>query len=230
MRRTRPQRDGLRRDRDRRRAGRLHRRDADRAGGAVACCSSTGRRFPRFRIGESLMPATYWTLSVSACWTKMERHRGSTASSSSRRAASAGSPFYFTEFDDPRRARDLAGGPLSSSTRCCWTTPPSTASRSASRPTSGRCCSRATGASASRRVRRRFAPQTSAPRCGRRQRPDRPDLAPQARAARVDPKLRHAAFFTRYSGAWRGEGMDEGATLIMQTSETGSLVLVHPAA
>jgi flavin-dependent dehydrogenase len=33
-----------------------------------------------------------------------------------------------------------------------------------------------------------------------------------------DPELRHASFFTRYRGAVRDEGIDEGATLIMRTT------------
>jgi flavin-dependent dehydrogenase len=33
----------------------------------------------------------------------------------------------------------------------------------------------------------------------------------------IDPKLRHAALYTRYRGARRDSGDDEGATLIMQT-------------
>jgi flavin-dependent dehydrogenase len=37
-----------------------------------------------------------------------------------------------------------------------------------------------------------------------------------------DPKLKHAAFFTRFKGALRGEGIDEGATLIMQTEQDQS--------
>ncbi len=37
----------------------------------------------------------------------------------------------------------------------------------------------------------------------------------------VDPVLRHAAYYTRYHGAVRGEGIDEGATLIMQTETPG---------
>ena len=38
----------------------------------------------------------------------------------------------------------------------------------------------------------------------------------------VDPKLRHASIFARYRGAVRGEGIDEGATLIFWTEEQKS--------
>lgn len=34
---------------------------------------------------------------------------------------------------------------------------------------------------------------------------------------RSDPQLRHVSYYTRYRGALRGEGIDEGATLIMHT-------------
>ena len=52
----------LRRRRDRRRAGRVDRLDAARPAGLRASSSSSARRFPRFHIGESLIPETYWVL------------------------------------------------------------------------------------------------------------------------------------------------------------------------
>jgi flavin-dependent dehydrogenase len=45
-------------------------------------------------------------------------------------------------------------------------------------------------------------------------------IAKKFRLRRTDPNLMHCAFFTRFRGAKRDEGIDKGATLIMHT-ETG---------
>jgi flavin-dependent dehydrogenase len=42
-------------------------------------------------------------------------------------------------------------------------------------------------------------------------------IARQLGLRETDPVLRHAAYFTHYKGAQRDEGIDEGATLVMQT-------------
>ena len=55
-------------------------------------------------------------------------------------------------------------------------------------------------------------------------------IAKKFKLRRTDPNLQHCAFFTRYKGARRDEGIDEGATLIMHTENEKLLVLVHSAA
>ena len=58
-------------------------------------------RFPRFRVGESLMPATYWTLERLGLLDKMKDSRFPRKHSvqffSGRGNSSL--PFYFSEFD-----------------------------------------------------------------------------------------------------------------------------------
>ena len=45
-----------------------------------------------------------------------------------------------------------------------------------------------------------------------------------------DPVLNKGAIWTYWQGAYRDTGRDEGATMVMQTQPTQRLVLVHPAA
>ena len=45
----------------------------------------------------------------------------------------------------------------------------------------------------------------------------------------IEPNLKMASLFTHYEGAHRDEGIDEGATLILHTEEKDFLVLVDPA-
>ena len=45
-----------------------------------------------------------------------------------------------------------------------------------------------------------------------------------------DPVLNKGAIWTYWEGAYRDTGRDEGATLVIQTTEQAGLVLVHPAA
>ena len=47
-------------------------------------------------------------------------------------------------------------------------------------------------------------------------------IARQLGLKKNDPKLHHAAIFSHFEGAHRDEGIDEGATLIMQTAEKDS--------
>src|SRR5262249_31192693 len=47
---------------------------------------------------------------------------------------------------------------------------------------------------------------------------------------RYDPRLRNGAVFTRYRGAVRDPGMDEGATLVIHTNEASSWFWYIPLA
>ena len=53
-------------------------------------------------------------------------------------------------------------------------------------------------------------------------------LARQRKLIEPDPLLRMAAFFTHFEGAERGEGVDEGATIIAHTEESNSWVWYIP--
>ena len=58
-------------------------------------------RFPRFRVGESLMPATYWTLKRLGVLDKMQRSRFPRKHSVQffSEQGKPGRPFYFSEAD-----------------------------------------------------------------------------------------------------------------------------------
>jgi flavin-dependent dehydrogenase len=47
-------------------------------------------------------------------------------------------------------------------------------------------------------------------------------LASRLHLRRYDDELRNMALFTRYEGAWRGPGLDEGATLVIHTRQEKS--------
>ena len=179
--------------------------------------------FPRFRVGESLMPASYWTLERLGVLDKMKassyprKHSVQFFSGSGR----SSTPFYFSEIDahessvtwqvdrmafDPMlldNARDAGvevrqkvnvKDVLQEGSRVTGVLAEDADGRREEIP--ARVVVDATG-------------QTAL-------------ISRKLGLKRVDPKLRHAAFFTRYRGALRDEGVDEGATLIMRTAENRS--------
>lgn len=176
--------------------------------------------FPRFRIGESLMPATYWTLERLGVLERMscsrfpKKHSVQFFSRSGRGSV----PFYFSETEP---------GPSSQT----WQVDraefdamllDNAADKGAEVHQGARVLDvlfdgdRATG------VRARYADGTEAEidadvvvdATGQSAL-----LAKKLRLRQGDPNLMHCSFFTRFEGAWRGEGRDEGATLILQTTD-----------
>jgi flavin-dependent dehydrogenase len=178
-------------------------------------------QFPRFRLGESLMPATYWTLERLGVLDRMKSShfpKKQSVQFFSRNGMSS-VPFYFTEFD-------------SHESSMTW---------QVDRPEFDKMLldhAAATGAEVRveanvREVlmedgRARGVVVESA---GCR----RPEISASvvvdasgqtaliSRKLRLkdeDPKLRHAAFYTRYRGAWRDTGRDEGATHVLHTHES----------
>jgi flavin-dependent dehydrogenase len=177
-------------------------------------------RFPRFRIGESLMPATYWTFRRLGVLDKLlaspfpRKHSVQFFSKSGRSSV----PFYFTEFD-----------PHDSSVT--WQVDRATFDRMLLDH------SRESGVDVHEGANVRDVLFE-----GERARGVLVELADGSRAevlARVvvdatgqtamlsrrfglkdpDPELLNAAFFTRFDGAWRGPGIDEGATLVLNTAQ-----------
>lgn len=176
--------------------------------------------FPRFRIGESLMPATYWTLKRLDVLDKMDcssfpqKHSVQFFSGDGR----ASVPFYFSETEpgpssqtwqvdraafDHMLLRNAAekGVEVHESTRVLEVL------------FEGH---RATG------VRARF-PDGSEAEIAAQVVVDASGqsalIAKELKLRQSDPNLMHCAFFTRYENAWRGEGRDEGATLILHTPD-----------
>jgi flavin-dependent dehydrogenase len=176
--------------------------------------------FPRFRIGESLMPATYWTFKRLDVLDKLERsdfprkHSVQFFSKSGR----SSSPFYFSEFDAhessvtwqvDRAAFDqmlLEHAAASGATvrqqanvrevlfdgKRAHGVEVEMADGSRSR-VEAKVVVDATGQTAM--------------------------IARKLGLKDLDPALKHAAYYTRYRGAKRDPGVDEGATLILHTDE-----------
>lgn len=176
-------------------------------------------RFPRFRIGESLMPATYWTLERLGVLEQLKgslhprKHSVQFFSHDGR----SSSPFYFSEIEPHESSVtwQVDRGPfdrmlldharlsgvevheqanvkdvLFEGTRATGVVVEYVDGRR--EQLSARVIVDATGQTAI--IGRKLALKD------------------------VDPELRHASFFTRYRGARRDGGIDEGATLILRTT------------
>lgn len=180
-------------------------------------------KFPRFRVGESLMPATYWTLDRLGVLDKMRcsdfpnKHSVQFFSKSGR----GSSPYYFSKVEPTESAqtwqvrrrefdhmlfRNAAekGAAVFEEVRVhdvLMDGDTATGIRAEfadgeKREISAKVVVDATGQSAL--------------------------IAKKLKLRRTDPNLKHCAFFTRFKGAKRGEGLDEGATLIMHTDNEKS--------
>jgi len=176
-------------------------------------------QFPRFRIGESLMPATYWTLQRLGVLDHLKgssyprKHSVQFFSKSGR----SSSPFYFSEVDPHESSATWQVDRISLDQMLLDN------ARESGVDVRERANvkdvlfegSRATG------VRVEYADGKRAELTS--------DVVVDAtgqtaligrklRLKDVDPQLRHASFFTRYRGGLRAPGIDEGATLIMRTA------------
>jgi geranylgeranyl reductase family protein len=175
-------------------------------------------RFPRFRIGESLMPATYWTLKRLGVLEQMKaspfvrKHSVQFFSKNGR----PGAPFYFSEIDDhessatwqvDRRGFDkmLLDNARNTGVEVHERANVRDVLFDGARATGVRV-EVADGARAEleSRVVVDATGQTGL-------------LSRKLKLKNQDENLRHASIYTRYSGARRDEGIDEGATLIMHT-------------
>lgn len=188
-------------------------------------------RFPRFRIGESFMPATWWTFERLGVLDKLAK-AGFTRKHSVQfylKDGRATRPFYFSDID-PRdcsitwqvdrgtfdkllleHAAECGvevhqGSPvkeiLFEGERACGAL--------ASLPETGDTVVRA-------KVVVDASGQNSI-------------LARRFGLRRFDPKLKNAAIFTRYKGAYRDPGIDAGATLVMHTNQGNSWFWYIPLA
>lgn len=177
-------------------------------------------KFPRFRIGESLMPATYWTLERLGVLDKMQcskfpqKHSVQFFSKSGRGSV----PFYFSETEPGPSAQtwqvDRAsfdhmlldnarehGVEVHEETRVKEVLfDGDTAVGVEARFPDG----------ATRRIKARVVVDASGQAAM---------LGHRLELRQGDPNLRNCAFYTRYSGAQRAAGRDEGATLILYTAQ-----------
>ncbi len=175
-------------------------------------------RFPRFRIGESLMPATYWTLKRLGVLEKMKGSRFPEKLSVQffTDSGRTGQPFYFDEFDPHESSQTWQVDRLEFDRMLLDH-------------------ARDQGVEVCEGVNVRDVLFDGGRARGVRA--ELPDGSPAEIAARVvvdatgqsamlsrklglkltDPKLRHCSFYTRFRGARRDGGRDAGATLIYWT-------------
>lgn len=180
-------------------------------------------RFPRFRIGESLMPATYWTLERLGVLEKIKSSPFPRKHSVQFFSAQGtpGRPFYFSE-NDPhessvtwqvdRREFDqiLLDNARRSGAEVCQRANVRDVLFDGSRA-EGVVAELGDGESVTLRAKVVVdaTGQTAL-------------IARKLGLKEIDPKLRHASVFTRFRGAVRDTGIDEGATLILHTQERAS--------
>jgi flavin-dependent dehydrogenase len=175
-------------------------------------------KFPRFRIGESLMPATYWTLDRMDVLEQMkcsdfpQKHSVQFFS----RSGQGSIPFYFDETEP---------GPSAQT----WQVDRAEFDHMLLR----NAAAKGVEVHEETRVRdilfegdRAVGVEATFPDGETRSITARVVVDASGQAALIgrklnlregDPNLRNCAFYTRYRGAWRGEGRDEGATLILYT-------------
>ncbi len=180
-------------------------------------------KFPRFRLGESLMPATYWTLERLGVLDKMRcsdfpnKHSVQFFSKTGKSAA----PYYFSNVDPHESSQTWQVDRLEFDHMLFR----NAADKGADTFEEVRVHDvlfdgdRAVGVDAELAdgERREIAAKVVVDATGQSAL-----IARKFQLRRTDPNLKHCAFFTRLKGAARGEGIDEGATLIMHTEHEKS--------
>jgi len=205
------------------------------AGSTAAALVATGGRsvllldrekFPRFRVGESLMPATYWTLERLGVLDQMrcskfpEKHSVQFFGGSGRGSR----PYYFSKVEHTpsaqtwqvrRREFDhmlLRNAAAKGATVCEGVRVHEVLfDESDSNSAVGVRAEFAGG------VKRDIAAKVVVDATGQSAL-----IAKKLKLRRTDPNLQHCSFFTRFKGARRDAGIDEGATLIMHTESEKS--------
>jgi len=175
-------------------------------------------RFPRFRIGESLMPASYWTLNRLGVLDRMatspfpRKHSVQFFTPDGRGAT----PFYFSEIEDHDSSITWQVRRLEFDTMLLDNAAASGAEvyQQANVREVLFEGERATGVlvQLADGERMRIASKVVVDASGQSA-----ILSRKLKLKQVDSKLKHASLYTRYRGAQRDPGRDAGATLIMHT-------------
>lgn len=173
---------------------------------------------PEFKIGESLMPATYWTLERLGMLDKMRSSRFPQKRSVQfyRPDGQATAPFYFHEFDDHESSRTWQvvrsefdqmllenAAEQGVEIRRGWNLREVLFD---GEQAVGARFRMDTGAA------RNFSASVVVDATGQSH-----FLASKMGLRTIEPRLRNVSFYTHYEGAERGEGIDEGATVILHT-------------
>ena len=184
--------------------------------------------FPRFKVGESLMPGTYWTLKRLGMLEKMKQSffpKKYSVQFYSKRGK-AGAPFYFFENEEGESSQT-------------WQVLRSDFDRLMIDNAAEKGVEIRQGASVidvlfdgetatGVRVRmpdkeiREFTGKVILDASGQSAL-----LSRKLKISHDEPRLRNASIYTHFEGAHRDEGLDEGATIVFSHGECGFLVLVH---
>ena len=180
-------------------------------------------KFPRFRLGESLMPATYWTLERLGVLDKMkcsdfpEKHSVQFFTG----AGKGTTPYYFSKVDPHESSQTWQVDRLEFDHMLLE----NAAEKGADVFEEVRLrevlfdAGKATGIRAEFKdgEQREIGAKVVVDATGQTA-----FLAKRLGLRQADSNLLHCAFFTRFKGARRSEGIDEGATLIMHTENEKS--------
>jgi len=179
-------------------------------------------RFPRFRIGESLMPATWSTFRRLGLLERLRaspfprKHSVQFFSKDGRSSV----PFYFTDVCDDESSitwqvdRAEFDGMLVEHAAACGAEVVLGANVREPLERNSRVHGAVVELDGGER--RELASRVLVDASGQTAL-----LARRYGLRDTDAKLRHLSLFTRYRGAWRGTGRDEGATLILHTRRDG---------
>ena len=180
-------------------------------------------QFPRFRLGESLMPATYWTFERLGVLDKMRSSPFVQKHSVQffPKPGKAAQPFYFAEFDPHESSQtwqvdraDFDRMLIDHAAECGVEVRQGVDVRDVLFEGDRAGAVQLELEDGDRvRVDGRVIVDCSGQTAL---------IARKLKLKQVDPVLKHASLYTRYRNAWRDSGRDEGATLILHTASDRS--------
>jgi len=180
-------------------------------------------RFPRFRLGESLMPATYWTFQRLGVLDKMrsssfvQKHSVQFFTKTGKGAL----PFYFSEFDSHESSQtwqvDRSDFDLMLLDHAAENQVEVCQGVNVKDVVFEGDCARAVEIELEDGGRARVHARVIVDCSGQTAL-----IGRKLKLKQVDPVLRHASIYTRYRNARRDTGRDAGATLILHTNSAKS--------
>jgi len=180
-------------------------------------------RFPRFRLGESLMPATYWTFERLGVLDKMKSSafvQKHSVQFFTRKGKSA-LPFYFSEFDSHESSQtwqvDRSDFDLMLLEHAAENDVEVCQGINVKDVVFEGECAKAVDLQLEGGERLRVGSRVIVDCSGQTAL-----IGRKLKLKQVDPVLKHASIYTRYTNAWRGAGRDGGATLILHTAAAES--------
>jgi flavin-dependent dehydrogenase len=177
---------------------------------------------PRFKLGESLMPATYWTLERMGALAKMKESHFPRKYSVQfyGKSGKASSPFYFQETDPHESSQTwqvlrsefdamLLENAAEQGVDVRWGATVKDVLFDGDRAVGVR----ADFGEGDREVPAKVVVDASG---------QSSLIAKKLGLRQPDPELRKASFFTHFEGAYRDPGIDEGATLVLHTNDASA--------